>query len=912
MRRGSLGASAKRRFEGEVSRAKLIGRDTERAELAALVRQETWTTVVGLPGVGKTALAEAVVDDLGGADGLKHVVRVDARHGIDPVAVDAARRSRSPVLAIAYEPLGLDDEHVLRLRALSVPVSDAPPDAVLATAGVRALLAAARRVGAPILNPEDHAHVLGVIARRASGLPLVLEMAASHLPLLSLEALARQLTQPGSLAPAGRGRTQRHASVRAAFAPILDALPTDARTLLVGIAPHVRGVRVAPAASLTALRILVDRGLVEPVEARTLDQTWLRAPFVVGGLALELASPADERASRDAHLADVARRTLTAVRALRDMNDRHAARELAQLAEDVALATDHAENTGDEEQAISACAMALEHARAMGAVSPVLLARFEAWAKRVGEPASMSVRIGIERAAVADRHGDPDGALHQLRASEERGSEVEAGLRSDLLIALGTHLRDTRRDYGAARAAFDRAATTPDPLQRARALSGAGGSLTWAERYGEAVDAFTAARQATLGIEAPSMAAVIATNLAVARMGHWPSPRAARPRTLDVDDARSAARSFESIDDRHSACVAHQASALALVTLLRLEEARLELERMRDLARAVESRRYEAVAELDLGAIALLAGRLDEAEPRIARGLEIATVIEDRLLCGVAHGFVGDLAWERGELGRARESLGRARFLLEQDAEHASRLALVLAEEAALGGPSATALADRAASLVSDPSNVNWHAMRIYAALSDHRAGHASQDARVVPWLAAEVSLMGTPTSRRGGDGLGIPPAVALAIRRFVRALEPAPRRALLERAYGLGSPAGPTLLLDIDRRAVRAPDGRWTDLSRRERPFAVLEALAGTASTRWRTLPVTEILARVWPGEKMLLEAGANRVYAAAALLRKQPGLRDVIQSEGAGYRLAPQVDVLVYRTRHVPGPDTEPDTRG
>jgi hypothetical protein len=59
----------------------------------------------------------------------------------------------------------------------------------------------------------------------------------------------------------------------------------------------------------------------------------------------------------------------------------------------------------------------------------------------------------------------------------------------------------------------------------------------------------------------------------------------------------------------------------------------------------------------------------------------------------------------------------------------------------------------------------------------------------------------------------------------------------------------------------------------------------------------VPELLEAGWPGERVLPDAGANRVYVALATLRKM-GLKEVLKSNDSGYFLDPAVPVLVQRT--------------
>jgi hypothetical protein len=57
-------------------------------------------------------------------------------------------------------------------------------------------------------------------------------------------------------------------------------------------------------------------------------------------------------------------------------------------------------------------------------------------------------------------------------------------------------------------------------------------------------------------------------------------------------------------------------------------------------------------------------------------------------------------------------------------------------------------------------------------------------------------------------------------------------------------------------------------------------------------SLSLQDLLEAGWPGERLVAEAGANRVYVALAQLRRM-GLRDVIERSKRGYRLAPRTVV-------------------
>ncbi len=63
-------------------------------------------------------------------------------------------------------------------------------------------------------------------------------------------------------------------------------------------------------------------------------------------------------------------------------------------------------------------------------------------------------------------------------------------------------------------------------------------------------------------------------------------------------------------------------------------------------------------------------------------------------------------------------------------------------------------------------------------------------------------------------------------------------------------------------------------------------------ASTPGAPLSIRDILEAGWPGERPVVEAGANRVYVAIARLRSR-GLRDVIDRFEDGYRLAARTTI-------------------
>ena len=88
---------------------------------------------------------------------------------------------------------------------------------------------------------------------------------------------------------------------------------------------------------------------------------------------------------------------------------------------------------------------------------------------------------------------------------------------------------------------------------------------------------------------------------------------------------------------------------------------------------------------------------------------------------------------------------------------------------------------------------------------------------------------------------------------------------------------------------------GDTVDLSkRRSLRLILVRLLSQRLSSPGMPLPMEAILDAGWPGERILAEAAANRVYVAMNTLRKL-GLRDVLASREGGYLIDEDV-VIEY----------------
>ncbi len=902
----------------------LVGRETELGR----IREELdggpcWLSIGGLPGVGKTALLRAVATELaskrrrarwGDASSLADaqegdVVLVDELDDetvttFAPLAQQARARGVS-ILSAGTHSAGIGEGRLVRLAPLAVPRLGDDDETALATPAACVLLAAARRLDAePVLDAAGLVSLRAVLVA-SSGLPLVLEMIASNLLVLSLADIATALASPSGFAASASGpRPARHGRLGDAFAPMLGRLTSDARAHLLEASPFRTDLDPPPVGSpaLGAMRSLIDLGLVES-DRDEAGRVRLRVPVLVGRMVLERASDVERAEVSRRHVEDVARRVSAHV-ADYELRGEHAAlTRLASLGPDVDAALAWVERTDalDVSLVDDAVRLTTGAGRARGTgTSDDVLARLERLARRLDPPpASSIVRLAIERAGNAERATRVDEARASLDRAAHLVSSASPAARAELAMARGRHALAIERDYAAARAHFQEAAESEDLGVRGRALVSVGNGFAWSERYEEAAEEYARALEVIRGTGATRLETIVLTNLCLIHAGHWPSERSRTPRTVRLEDGRRAVGLFRAAQDRVGLGIASTHVAITATTVLRFETAEDEFLASLEALDGVGSPTNIVVAMVDLGDVRHALG--DDAGARVAyaRGREVADRAGDHLMGAVARAQEGNLAIERGELSVAREHLESARNVLGTDGAHANQLGLALAHLALVDRGAAPALLARAKELVGTSASAQRHAVDVYALLVAHREGRlatAELDAIATPWLRATLRLMRAPEASRGEDGYGIPWHVWVAVRRLLRELDVGSRRRLLEVALGLDRESRRALVIDVDRRAVRALDGTWIDLANRPRPFALLAALADAAHAR-ASSSVTDLVARVWPDERMLPTAGANRVYAAISTLRKAGDLADLIVREADGYRLAPGLETSVWR---------------
>jgi predicted ATPase/class 3 adenylate cyclase len=223
-----------------------IGRETELADVRALISSARLVTLTGAGGSGKTRLALQASAELIGkvpdgvwltelaplTDGEQIPVAVAAALGITDHSgpnltatvasaladhdtlilldncehvIDAAAKFADEVirhcpkvrfLATSREPLGIDGERVYRVPSLSLPDADAETaDSLAHSDAVRLFAERARALQPDFRIDEQSAPLAATICRRLDGIPLALELAAARLSSMSLAQISARLDQ---------------------------------------------------------------------------------------------------------------------------------------------------------------------------------------------------------------------------------------------------------------------------------------------------------------------------------------------------------------------------------------------------------------------------------------------------------------------------------------------------------------------------------------------------------------------------------------------------------------------------------------------------------------------------------------------------------------------------------------------
>jgi predicted ATPase/class 3 adenylate cyclase len=353
-----------------------VGRETEIAEIAALIEQHRLVTLVGSGGVGKTRtslqvaanlldgsgngvwfielaplasgdyIPSTVAQALGltlapGGDPVENLVRElkekhallvfdNCEHLVEPVArIISAILHGCPkvkVLASSRQGLGIEGEEMYRLPSLEVPPeSDAEQvsaNDLMRSAAVALFVDRALTADKKFALTDDNARVVADICRRLDGIPLAIELAAARAKMLSPKQLRERLDERFRVLTGGsRDVLPRQQTLRALIDWSHDLLDERERTLFRRLGIFVNGFTLEGAAAVGSSEDLDELDLFD-VLASLVDKSLVLAEPQGDAVRYQLLE--STRAYTFEKLDDAGERDLVAGRHLRYLRDRFA------------------------------------------------------------------------------------------------------------------------------------------------------------------------------------------------------------------------------------------------------------------------------------------------------------------------------------------------------------------------------------------------------------------------------------------------------------------------------------------------------------------------------------------------------------------------------------------------------------
>jgi len=292
-----------------------VGRETERAQVAALVREQRLVTLTGPPGVGKSRLAvetaRTLADEL--ADGIWFVDFSRAGSPADAVRLLASAldvRGADPLMRVTSRLqdarclLVLDAcEHVLEeaARIVSTMLAGCAAVRILATSrealhvvgevrvpvaplGAEAvdLFLERARTARPGFGADDEAVALATeIARHVDGLPLAIELAAARMNVLGLGELVAILERREALLRESPVSDPSRTALQELVEWSFDLLHGDEKTLVEQLSVHRGGASLASLVAVAATRGL-NEATVAYLVAALVDKSIVFASFADG------------------------------------------------------------------------------------------------------------------------------------------------------------------------------------------------------------------------------------------------------------------------------------------------------------------------------------------------------------------------------------------------------------------------------------------------------------------------------------------------------------------------------------------------------------------------------------------------------------------------------------------------------
>lgn len=830
----------------------IVGRDDALRRLEALaLGGARIITILGPPGIGKTTLARAFLEqrdagrfcDLSSASTKEdllvavlerfgeraHVTQAELEDRVCELLVESeesvlvldnfeqlAHTSEllarwcdaaqgTTVIVTSRERLGLAAETVLELSPLGCPDERASPTVVLASDAVRLFVARASAAGGAV---DDAPELLGAVVRAVDGIPLAIELAAASTRILSLSEIAQRLRAGhGVLTAAPSRRADRHETLATAIAWSWNLLSDAEKCTLARLSVF------AGAFELSAAEVITE-SLPETVAA--LRDKSLVHTTPDGRLALYVAIRHFASAKLDAQ----------------DPNEAHAIRTRA--------------------------------ARHYAA----LAARFNASRRMQDREPDATIHRAIR--SEKENLVTALSVAHRLPLSRESVEvEVELGVALAYLLALPSDDLMT-----ALSRALARAEAIDAPVLQAHVLC-ARQSIN-AIVLGD----FDAAMRDLARVQA--MARIAPGLRALARIYAGIQLRFQGHLEQSLASHLEAREELESLSLRRLTLMNDACLGRLMGDLGRTEEAFVENRRALDGGDAIGDIWLGALALGNLAQVEQERGNFDRAEEFLDRSLARLQSAGEVLYLAIYSTIRGDLFFETGRFETARfwyEQSTRAGAGTPEHRQtafsHAALGALDAKEGDRVGAARHLDLAERSArrsgsTVVRVGVEILRGVAELYRATEDRRAA-----------VTAEWRQRLSDHRRRGNDGGGVD--VRFALRMLEKTLD------TVERPL-----SQPLLRVAADGSWFETEEGGRADLGKRpsmRRIFA--ELVKHHAQAPGQGIATPAMIEAGWPGERILPFAAATRVRVAVSTLRRL-GLRSFLITREDGYLIDPHARIV------------------
>lgn len=790
----------------------------------------------------------------------------------------------------SQEALGLHGEEALPLQPLPTPSPSASPCDARHSDAVALLIALVRWRRGRFEPGEPELEALAEIARALGGLPLALSMAAGRMTLLEAGDVAQRLQQEVAFLRGQPWQSAHHATLHETLERSLARLSPPLRDLWCQAAVFHGGFEVADAeAILAAPAGCATLDALEELEQRSLLGLSAQGHLELYPFARPLARQEARRRGRwdeaqRRHAAWFARRGLE--RALEAPHD---------LAARAWIERAHANLQA---------ALAWLHAQGERAPLPVIEEMIQA-----------AIALHVGQALTGRFALSPSHFSRTLALARPRWSELAPRWRAHLL-----HQESIWRRLHGDLDRFD--ARTQEALALAQAAQDArltaaiwNSRATWHLQAGAAAQALTAWRAALLALSGDDPAHILGRARLIMNIG------VLELQTGDLDAAQDALQQAAAIFDAHHERAAYATALLNLALLLQ--------QQAQAAAAVAHTRRAEAIfADLQhrprqlqarlyrLHILAQCAPALQPPTDLLDAELDAARRLCDELQLPPERLLLDNNAAELALALHRPEDALRALATLDERARHAQLTAIELTALLnrglallALGRdhdaiPPLEAAADAAARYHNPLLHDALAALALARALLQQpdlalaalqRADAASSAPRPLAAAtrqiaAAAAALAALPPDHDRALHALLSPApllslaqhsltAATALRRLWPRLAPLTQLQLLAQHL---DPQGERLLIGHDGLCLRLPGADFLDLS----PKPTLARLLLILATHPNGLHTNDLIEALYPDERLLYDAGVNRVHKTLSLLRRA-GLKPWIAQHDGRYRL-------------------------